>query len=227
MQPCRPGRYINCEISQAKAYLAQLHTTSAVYQLRSAEPSISGTAVYHQQRGIAVYKHYINSNPNLKRQRCWATQSCRPGRYTNRDQQSKKIHGATVYHQRVISTTFSKAKAYLVSGAAVYRQRGKSTAISKAKAYLAQLYINSNHKTKRKHRWATRPCRPARDTSTATSEAKAYRAQLYTNSTVYQPRSAKGNDMWRNCISTARNINRNQRSGSIFGAAVYQQPSKS
>ena len=117
MQPCRPGRYINCEISQAKAYLAQLHTTSAVYQLRSAEPSISGTAVYHQQRGIAVYKHYMNSNPNLKRKHSRATQPCRPGQYINRDHQSKSIYGATVYHQRGISTAFSKGKVYLVSGA--------------------------------------------------------------------------------------------------------------
>ena len=49
-----------------------------------------------------------------------------------------------------------------MSGAAVYHQRGISTAISKAKAYLAQLYINSNHNTKQKHRWTTRPCRPER-----------------------------------------------------------------
>ena len=112
------------------------------------------------------------------------------------------------------------------SGAAVYHQRGISIAISKARALLAQLCINSNHNTKRKHRWTTRLCRPACYINRDQQIKSIPGAAVYINSTVYQPRSAKGNAIWRNCISTARNINCSQHSGSISGAAVYQQPSK-
>ena len=124
MEPCRPGRSIDCDINQAKAYLAQVHITNAVYQLRSSMRNVSGTAVYHKQRGITVYTHYINSNSKLKRKHGWATPQCRPGQYINRDQQYNSIYGATVYHQLGISTAFSKVKAYLIPGAAVYPQRG-------------------------------------------------------------------------------------------------------
>ena len=140
MQPCRPGRYINCEISQAQAYLAQLHITSALYQLRSAQRSMSGTAVNHQQRGTAVYQR----QSDLKRKHCWATQPCRPGQCINRDQQIKRI-------------------------------------------YMEQLYITS---------------------------------------AVYQPRSAKQKHSWRSSISPGRYINRDQQRESISGAAVHQQQSQ-
>ena len=50
----------------------------------------------------------------------------RRGQYINRDQQSKGIYGATVCHQRGISTAFSKSKAHLPQlyiTSAVYQPR--------------------------------------------------------------------------------------------------------
>ena len=77
-------------------------------------------------------------------------------RYINRYQQSKSINGAAVYHERGIAVyqqpSKTKANARLddavVSTWTVYKPR--------------ELYINSNHKRKRKHFWSTQPCRPGR-----------------------------------------------------------------
>ena len=97
--------------------------------------SMTGAAVYHE-RGIAVHQQpsrtkanarlddtvvstwavyqprelYINSNQKRKRKHFWSTQPCRPGPCINRDQQSKSISGAALYHQR---------------GVAVYQQPSK------------------------------------------------------------------------------------------------------
>ena len=108
--PCRPVRYID-RYQQSK--------------------SISGAAVYHQ-RGIAVYQQqskteakarlddtavstravyqprelFIDSNRKRKRNHFCLTQPYRPGRCINREQQSKSISGAAVYHQRGIAVYF-------------------------------------------------------------------------------------------------------------------------
>ena len=96
MQPCRPGRYINCMISQAKAYLAQLHITRAVYLLD--DTAVPTGAVY--QPRSAKQKH--------TRRSCIST-----AWYINRDQKREITSGATVYQQRATSTAISTAEAYL------------------------------------------------------------------------------------------------------------------
>ena len=209
-------------------------STKKVYQPRDQpSKSLSGATAYHQ-RGISTMiseaKHIWHSciSP-AARHSCISTaiksSESTVGRRSRVDQGSistaisKANHiwsncaSPTLYVNRVQQRKST-------CGAAVYHQGGISTAINKSKAYLAQLYINSNHKTKRKHRV------DQRGISTAISKAKAYPAQPYISSTVYQPRSANGNIIWRNCIPSARNINRNNHSGSISGVAVYQQPSK-
>ena len=84
---------------------------------------------------------------------------------------------------------------------AVHHQRGIHTAISKAKAYLAQLYVNSNHDTKRNYHWTTRPCRPVpyvnRDQQSTSIPGAA----------VYQQHGI---------------LNRDQQRRIISGATVYQ-----
>ena len=97
--------------------------------------------------------------------------------------------------------------------------------ISRDKAYLAQPYINSNHNTKQKHRWTTRPCRSARYINRHQQSNSIPGAAAYQQHGI-QTAISKRNTIWRNCISTARSINRNQHRGIISGAAVYQQPSK-
>ena len=90
-------------------------STWAVYQLQSAKQkhlwrSCISPAWVHQI-GIAVHQQqYIK----LKRKRNYfrTTQPCRSGRFINRDQQSKTISGAAVYHQRTLSIEI-KAKSCL------------------------------------------------------------------------------------------------------------------
>ena len=211
MQPCRPGRNINCQISQANAYLAQLRITSAVYQLRSAKRSISSTIWHSRISPAARYSCVSTAIKTLSESP--AGRRSRRGQYINRDQQSKGIHGATVYHQRGISTAFSKAKAYLPQlyiTSAVYQPRSaKRKHIWRSRISTAITILSKS--TAGRHGRADQRC-----ISTAISKAKAYPAQLYINTTVYQPRSAKGNNIWHSCISTARNINRYQHSGSIY-----------
>ena len=92
----------------------------------------------------AVYQPrelYVNSNQKPKRKHLWTTQPCRPGRCINRDQHSKSISCAAVYHQCALLSAI-KAKACLAqrcrpgrcinrdqqikstSGAGVYHQHG-------------------------------------------------------------------------------------------------------
>ena len=60
MQPCRPRRNINCEISQANCLFSATAYHQARYincdQRSEAYRALSGTVVYHQQRGIAVHQ---------------------------------------------------------------------------------------------------------------------------------------------------------------------------
>ena len=169
---------------------------------------------------------YFNSNQNLKRKHCWATQPCRPGQYINRNQQRKNrknIYRATVY---ITSTVYQPRLAKqkhiwrsCISTARYINRDQQSKSISGA-----AVYINSNHKTKRKHRWTTRPCRPVRYINLNQQSKSIPGADVYQQHGIPTAISSKKH-IWRNCISTARNINRNKHSGSISGAAVYQQPS--
>ena len=149
---------------------------------------------------------------------------CRPGRYINQYQQNISMSGASVYHQRAITTAISRAKAYLVQihvTSAVYLHttaskwkakaplddsgmstRAISTAISKAKTIFGSAVY---HK---------------RGVSTAISKAKACLRCMssaiekygksasgrhsVSTSAVYQPQSEKQKHIRRSCISPAR-----------------------
>ena len=166
---------------------------------------------------------YIKSNQKRTRNHFWSTQPCRPGRCINRDQQSKSIFGAAIYHQRGVAVyqqqSKTKANAFLddttLSTRAVYQPR--------------ELYINSNRKLKRKHFWSTQPYRPGRcinrpQQSKYICGAAVYhqrgiavyqqqpktKAKVLLDDTavstwaVYQPPSAEQKHVWRSCISPAR-----------------------
>ena len=112
------------------------------------DTAVSTWAVY-QPREL-----YINGNQTLRRKNFWL-QPCRSGRTINRKQQSKRVSGAAVYHQRRIAVyqQRSKLKRKLFwmtqscrPGQYIYRESCKSRAI----------------KMNRKQLWSTQPCRPER-----------------------------------------------------------------
>ena len=108
----------------------------------------------------AVYrprKLYINSNQERKRKHFWSTQLCRPGRYLNREQQSKSISGAAVYHQRGIAVYQQQYIKKINESASGRHRRVDQGGISMARAVYQQ-----QSKLKRKHFWSIQPCRPGR-----------------------------------------------------------------
>ena len=71
--------------SEAKELLAQVYITSTVYL-------------------------HVNGHQNRERRHFWTTQSFRPGRFFNHDQQITRTSSTTVYHQRGIAIYLQQSR---------------------------------------------------------------------------------------------------------------------